>query len=734
MSQNDNLYSAFKRPRESFIPQPSSALRRSTLAPPPNTASMPPPRLSMAPPRHSVAPTNRISSFGTPSDPPPSALKSARKSFAPGAFSSQPSSHPSLAQQQQQQQQPPSSARRSSSYTRPPGSQISAGNGFFSSNIINTAGITKDPRPLRDRSFLARIAGEILEYLATNNFEAETKYQVSPHFLKSPTQKDFNMVFEYLYHQLDPNYHFAKPMDQEVLPILKTLRYPYSNAITKSALAAVGGANTWPTFLGMLHWLLELVRMMEGLDSGDFEAAVEEEGGLDVGSDRIVFEFAARSYQAWLQGVDDHNEYIQEMVSQFDERVVRYTQDVEELGHQNMELREQLEKINLVNSEGKTPLQVLEMEKVILEKDKEKFLVYIGDLEGLIQKQRATNERLREKVRELDEELVKLEEEKMGLQRAVDRQGLSPQDIDRMAGEREKLDKGLAVVSAKVEELRGRAKEKEGEAMSKLEELEGAVARYNTLAYQIGVVPPQAANAKGKAFELILFPNKASGGGGEKMQIEDVEGIGGAEDARLLVDSGTGWQPQQLSNRDLRHEVKQNLNRLRAEIGERIHMLQDEGLRGNELIDKVNEALGDLKEEVETLQVKVQGAQVEFEKIKETMTSETNLANTEIEKLERELQSLRLGMNSGVLSLDQRLQSVTIEWDQLQHAADALRQELHGEVERVLNDIIKFKVHIQEGLGEFEKRLEEEARGATGGLDLSMSVDDDEDGEDGVME
>ena len=110
------------------------------------------------------------------------------------------------------------------------------------------------------------------------------------------------------------------------------------------------------------------------------------------------------------------------------------------------------------------------------------------------------------------------------------------------------------------------------------------------------------------------------------------------------------------------------------------------------------------------------------------MTSETNLANTEIEKLERELQSLRLGMNNGVLSLDQRLQSVTIEWDQLQHAADALRQELHGEVEKALSDIIKFKVDIQDGLTEFEKRLEEEVGGAIRGLDLSIvSVDGDED-------
>ena len=95
-------------------------------------------------------------------------------------------------------------------------------------------------------------------------------------------------------------------------------------------------------------------------------------------------------------------------------------------------------------------------------------------------------------------------------------------------------------------------------------------------------------------------------------------------------------------------------------------------------------------------------------------------------------------MNNGVLSVDQRLNSVKIEYifhsppppaplfdrkllkpakynryDQLQHAADNLRQDLHGEIARSLDDVIKFKMHVQGGLAEFEKILEDEARNAT---------------------
>lgn len=455
-----------------------------------------------------------------------------------------------------------------------------------------------------------------------NNFEAETKYQVSPNFLKSPTQKDFTMVFEYLYHRLDPNYHFTKPMDQEVLPILKTLRYPYATTITKSSLAAVGGANVWPTFLAMLHWLLDLVKTMEQIDAGDFEAIVEEDSGLDVGTDRIVFDFSAKSYQAWLQGADDHQEYIHEMVAAFDERVARFSADIEELTHRNTELHDKLSRFNHTNADGKTPLQVLEEEKVILEKDKEKFIAYIQTIEGRIANTTAANVRLREKLAELDAELKQLEEQKQNLQRAVDKQGLSPADIDRMASEREKLDKGLAQTTARIEELKVKAAEKEQEAASKLEYLERAVTRYNSLAYQIGIIPSAATNAGGKDYEFVLFPHKAGGasgesrGGGDLMQIDD-EGVGGPDDNRLLYDAVTGYQPVQLANRDLRHDIKPALNKLRQDISERIHQLQDEGFKGNELIDRVNEALADLKEEVETLQARVQVAQTEFEGIKE---------------------------------------------------------------------------------------------------------------------
>jgi kinetochore protein NDC80 len=40
--------------------------------------------------------------------------------------------------------------------------------------------------------------------------------------------------------------------------------------------------------------------------------------------------------------------------------------------------------------------------------------------------------------------------------------------------------------------------------------------------------------------------------------------------------------------------------------------------------------------------------------------------------------------------------------------ANSLREELHTEVERMLNDIIKFKVHVQKSLEDYEGFVAEE--------------------------
>lgn len=49
--------------------------------------------------------------------------------------------------------------------------------------------------------------------------------------------------------------------------------------------------------------------------------------------------------------------------------------------------------------------------------------------------------------------------------------------------------------------------------------------------------------------------------------------------------------------------------------------------------------------------------------------------------------------------------------------ANALREELHTEIEKMLNDIIKFKVHIQKNLEDYEGFVVDEVENELGGGD-----------------
>lgn len=58
--------------------------------------------------------------------------------------------------------------------------------------------------------------------------------------------------------------------------------------------------------------------------------------------------------------------------------------------------------------------------------------------------------------------------------------------------------------------------------------------------------------------------------------------------------------------------------------------------------------------------------------------------------------------------------------------ANALREELHTEIERMLNDVIKFKVHIQKNLEDYEEFARDELEKEIGGGEMRDDTPEDE--------
>lgn len=526
------------------------------------------------------------------------------------------------------------------------------------------AGVPRDPRPLKDRSYQTKIGQELLEYLAQHNFEMEMKHMLSQNIIKSPTQKDFNYVFQWLYHRIDPSYRFQKNIDQEVPPLLKQLRYPYEKSITKSQIAAVGGQN-WSTFLGLLHWMMQLAQMLERYATNHYDDACME-AGIDVTGDHIIFDFLSTAYRDWLAMDEDATDedaeralapHVEAMAKAFERSNSKYRQELDILEAENKRLLQEIDQL-----EKSTPdPAVLDNHFKIMEEDKVKFEEYNALAVQRSEKYEARINVLREELDKLVAELQEADDERRGLQRAVDDLGISMQDIDRMTSERERLQKGIESAAHRLDEAKKKVAEKEAEASRKLDELERMADKYNTLAYQIGLMPATAANAKGKNYELQITVNQGPNFTSSQMMQRSYGSGGVVENDRLLVDAATGYQPAHILNLDLRGSVKNSFLALRKEISERRKVAMDMMMEDHDLLDRAKEAIEDKRNEVEALEHRVRAAEEEYEKTKEVTTAQKMASDAQIEKMEKELAKMRAQLSESVQLMEQREMNINIE-------------------------------------------------------------------------
>jgi kinetochore protein NDC80 len=491
------------------------------------------------------------------------------------------------------------------------------GHQSFFQQAPQPAGAPQDPRPLKDRAYQNKIGQELLDYMAANNFEMEMKHMLSQNTMRSPTQKDFNYMFQWLYHRIDPSYRFQKGIDQEVPPILVQLRYPYQKMITKSSLSAVGSQNSWHLFLGLLHWMMPLAQMLDGYGANQYDDACAETG-VDVSGDRIIFGFLSGAYRDWLSmdedaGDDDQDRvlapHVEAMAKEFDMANSKYLDELQILEGEHQRLEKEIEILEKSGSD----VAVLDRNFQIMEEDKVKFEEFDNRMNQKSEKYEARIQFLQEELDKVMLELKEAEEERSNLQNAVDDQGISMTDIDRMTSERERLQKGIESTSQRLEEAKKKVTEKEGEASQKLEDLERMVDKYNSLGYQIGLIPATAVNAKGKNYELHVIVNEGPNFSSSQMGASG----GNADSDRLLADPVTGYQPAHILNLDLRGQVKASFSSLRKEISERRTVAMDEMMKHHDLLDGIKEAIEDKRGEVEALEHRVRAAEEEYEKTKE---------------------------------------------------------------------------------------------------------------------
>lgn len=495
-----------------------------------------------------------------------------------------------------------------------------------------------------------------MEYLTRNNYEADTGTALTGRTLTSPTQKEFTSLFKWLYNRIDPAYKFQKSLDAEIPPLLKQLRYPFEKSITKSQITAVGG-NNWHTFLGLLHWLMELAVMMDAYQSSKFDYACVE-AGLDVAGDRIIFDFLSDAYKAWLSVDEDAADedaeravqvHVDRMAARFKEVNRDLLADVDMLEAEKKHLQEQIEELERGAETG----QKLDSKLKYIKGDIVTYEEWSAKVEQKIKRSGEKVSLIEEELKKLEEDIATAETERSEHQTALSRAGITIKDLDHMTNEMNRLEKAKSLLVSRVEEVRTRLNDQEIDASKKLDELERLVALYNQQAYTLALIPASAQNARGAEYELRL---KIESNTPDFTSSQNQE-----PEMRLLKDASNGFLPHQLLNLDLKGVIRSNILALRREIRDRRNKAMDEDLKNRNLLDKVNEAIDDKQAEVEALQHRIRTADDEHEKTKETLATQKMNLDVEVEKMEKELARMRQGAVDSVQMMEQKEMNVNIE-------------------------------------------------------------------------
>lgn len=531
-----------------------------------------------------------------------------------------------------------------------------------------------DQRPLRDKNYQSLILQEIYDFLTANKFELETNHPIMLKTLLLPTQKDFVLIFQFLYGRIDPNYKFTRSIETEVFALLRILNYPYLDGINRSSISAVGGQN-WPSFLGMLYWLVKLNLSLLNLNEDHFIAP-------DDVFDRVFIKYIISSYRAFIDQREDYSEFYEEMKRGFEEANNEVIQAVKDKREYESILRQEFDGLNQQYQE----LEEAEAKSKALENDLRQFSDY---MEKMKERQSKWGEILNEMQKEIsnaEAQLSALETEKKTYANSITNKGFTISDIDRQNMERDKLSKAIDAISNKIEDARENLQKSDNRMRQSYQSLESFVGQYNVMTHKISA---------DDEFKLVL--NRS-----------------------LIEDETTGFGYDQVLNKPLQEE-KIKLLLLRSRLNKEVHQLQEDCIKVVEQVDQFSEKIFDQQEEIESLEATVAKNKSTQEEIYETMVSEGTSYSAQIEKLDRELQGLQISVNKGVIEADTRHKNLKIAYQEWKYHIKEQREVLHDTVQRLIDYIISFKLNVQESIEELDlltlKELEIEQNGTGAAAD-----------------
>lgn len=530
----------------------------------------------------------------------------------------------------------------------------------------NARGRPTDPRPLQNKQYMQLCVKNIISYVIDHGYEQP----ISPKILTNPSSKDFQHIFLFLVRKIDPNFSFQKRFEDEVPAILRALAYPFP--ISKSALSAVGSPHTWPTLLGVLTWLMGLLKYgdaMRARDDADQELDPNER------RQQIFYDNMVDAYLQFLQGADEFPQLDKALCQHFEDENARREAEIAKIQADRDELAATLHTLQTQPS----PLELIVEHRTSLETNIHKFQLLIP---SLIEHNNNVQKKIKDKEAEIDideKELSTLLEDKSHLQQSLAVQEEAGIDSERMVADKERLRDGLR----KLREQRSQCEREQREAEQLLAEaysvLDDAVRRYHKLAASL---EPVSANPRidPKTIDWELSVSR---------------------DAAIT-------EADKILSKNVEADILPVLRELKEQTANAIPSLQGENLKYQDRIDEVEERLIVLRNELSLLESRKGNLESEYQKKRAAMSDQLQARSQSILQKEQHMSYSLNEKRERLLEAERQLQKFTDDINAYRAAFAQKRRILASIAERRLQQTLKYQDSVKKSAAMVEKHFKQE--------------------------
>lgn len=315
----------------------------------------------------------------------------------------------------------------------------------------------KETRNTRDKTYKAGCIENVMKFLTENAYDG----QFSQKILSNPSVKEFQSIFKFIYSFIDPT-PFLR-FEEDVVNIIKLLKYPYTSEITKSQLSATT-PHTWPVLLSMLSWLVDLVNKSGSNETQTTNIEME------------FFDFTCEGYLKFMEGEDDS--YLDE---EFMNKIkLLHSKDSLEIENQKKELEVTINELENIKSKF-NDLTKLENKKKKINEDLNSLILNDKQLEIKKGKYVSSIEKIIEEITTIETQIEQLIQTKNSLLVQINSQTINPQDIKDLNIEKVELFRQLEKLKPEREELSKILKQVEQKTNEKIDMIEKIIVEINSI-------------------------------------------------------------------------------------------------------------------------------------------------------------------------------------------------------------------------------------------------------------